>query len=243
VSVSLRQAWRKLDHMIEWGIDEGWEQKAEEDLGAKGYAYEDRREESRKRRRLCGRAGARARRGDDQLHHDVGLRHHRGVGGRDLLDRRLRPLSHKALRRRRDRLVLGAEQIPRWDRLLRRGSRRRGERPGAPRAQCGRHYPRGVGVDVTGEGGGKRALVEIQIHAVRAVRVRNWHFPQRGRNEAALVQLKELTDALSFVQSPPWDPLPVLSMFSPCVGLACPVGQPIPVRGDRSAFLAHAVAQ
>jgi hypothetical protein len=166
-----------------------------------------------------------------------------GVGGRDLLDRRLRPLSHKALRRRRDRLVLGAEQIPRWDRLLRRGSRRRGERRGAPRAQCGRHYPRGVGVDVTGEGGGKRALVEIQIHAVRAVRVRNWHFPQRGRNEAALVQLKELTDALSFVQSPPWDPLPVLSMFSPCVGLACPVGQPIPVRGDRSAFLAHAVAQ
>jgi hypothetical protein len=37
--------------------------------------------------RLCGLAGGHARRGDDQLHHDVGLRDHRGVRGRHLLDR------------------------------------------------------------------------------------------------------------------------------------------------------------
>jgi hypothetical protein len=48
----------------------------------------------------------------DDLRRGLGLRHHRGVGGRHLHDGGAGALGHEPLQRRRDRLVLAAEQVP-----------------------------------------------------------------------------------------------------------------------------------
>ncbi len=123
----------------------------------------------------------------------------------DLLDGRLCALGHEALRRRRDRLVLGTDQIPGGDRLPRRRPGRRAQRRSAPRALGRRHDACGLRVDVGSKSGRESLLIEIKVHTLGAVGVRERDLPERGQHQAALVQPEELLDALPLIKSPPGD--------------------------------------
>ena len=134
----------------------------------------------------------------------LGLRHHRDVGGRHLHDGCVGALGHEPLQRRRDRLVLAAEQVPARDPCLPgRRARRCVERGAVPRSlRRGHDVGRGA-VDVGGEGRVERLEVEVEVRGLAPVRAGERHGPDRRPHEAALEPLEELRDALALVGHPP----------------------------------------
>src|SRR4051812_2310240 len=150
------------------------------------------------RDRCCGLHGPK-----DELGRGLGLRQERHVGGRHLHDGRLRALGHEPLQRRRDRLVLRAEQVPARNVCLPgRRARRRGEPGCGPRPlRRGHDIDRGP-VDVGGEGLVERLGVEVQVRALAPVRAGDRHGPDRRPHQTALKSLEELLDALALIGHP-----------------------------------------
>jgi hypothetical protein len=60
-----------------------------------------------------------------------------------------------------------------------------------------------LGIDVASKDGRERLLIKIKVHAFRAVGVRERDLPERGQDQAALVQPEELLDALPLIERPP----------------------------------------
>src|SRR5262245_18254273 len=77
-------------------------------------------------RRWSGGCGGRLDGLQDEVGRGLWLGNERDVGIRDLHDRGFRALSHEPLEGRRDRLVLGTDQIPARQRIPGWGCRRRG---------------------------------------------------------------------------------------------------------------------
>ena len=128
---------------------------------------------------------------NDEPGRGLGLGHERDVRGRHLHDRRVRALGHEPLERRRDRLVLGAEQVPARQRLPRRRPRRVGEGPGGDGLLHRGQDPRLLHRDVLGEVGRDRRRIEPQ----KAQRVGLGVGQARRRREPA----PELAQALTLV--------------------------------------------
>ena len=138
----------------------------------------------------------------DELGRGLGLRHERDVRGRHLHDRRVRALGHEPLERRRDRLVLGAEQVPARQRLPRRRARRRAANAAAAYGRCvaamtsavsGRRRRRRHRGTPRGRGRGR---------CPRSRPGGERHGPDRGPHQAAFEPLEELLLALALVAHP-----------------------------------------
>ena len=108
----------------------------------------------------------------DELGRGLGLGHERDVRSRHLHDRRVGALGHVALELRRDRLVLGTEQIPARRCVPRWRSRRRCcERGGRVWPLRRRHHGGRLRIDIGCEGLSECLGGQVKVGALGTVRV------------------------------------------------------------------------
>ena len=122
----------------------------------------------------------------DQLGRGLGLRHERDVRSRYLHDGRVGTLGHVALELRRDRLVLGPEQVPARQCVPCWRSRRRRCERGCRIWPLRRRHDRGrLRIDISGESLAERLGGEVEVGTLAAVRVGERHGPDRRPHQAA----------------------------------------------------------
>ena len=98
----------------------------------------------------------------------------------------LRALGHEPLQLRRDRLVLGTEQIPARQCLPRWRGRRRGcERSDGVGPLCHGHHCGRLRIDVGGEGFTERLVGEVEVGALAPVGIGERNRPDRRPDKAA----------------------------------------------------------